>query len=258
MKTTLRVHLLRYTPEPDKTVALAARMCYGDIGFDEIIRVDSLRDPEGDRKLLAGLFNSNHFSPFEHASFTFLVCGVSRALLAQLTRHRIASFSVQSQRYVRARGSDYVVPPRIQELGESAVETYREQMDTIDSFYEHWLSELGASGKEDARFILPNAAPTQLIMTMNARELFHFFSLRCCNRAQWEIRALAYVMLAHVKNAAPALFEKTGPCCAYGNCPEGKMSCGSSEGVKRKLARLENVDTANEQEVIVWAASEDE
>ncbi len=255
MKASLRVRLLRYTPEPEKTVALAARMCYSAASFDDILSASSKHDPGGDAKFLAGLLASNHLSPLEHASFTFLVGGVSRALLAQLTRHRIASFSVQSQRYVNARGMGYVVPQRVQELGGEAVTRYGEQMDTIASFYEEWIDKLGESGKEDARFVLPNAAPTQLIMTMNARELLHFFSLRCCNRAQWEIRALALSMLAYAKAVAPALFKKAGPGCVYGACPEGRMSCGRAEEVRKRLERLAEVNTEDEAAVLAWAES---
>ncbi len=253
MNASLRVRLLRYTPEPEKTVALAARMCYSAASFDDVLAADSASDPTGDAKFLAGLLASNHLSPLEHASFTFLVGGVSRALLAQLTRHRIASFSVQSQRYVNVKGAGYVVPKRVQALGEGAVARFGEQMDTIASFYEEWLSEFGESGKEDARFVLPNAAPTQLIMTMNARELLHFFSLRCCNRAQWEIRALALAMLAYAKAVAPALFKKAGPGCAYGACPEGRMSCGRADDVRERLERLAEVNTEDEAAVIKWA-----
>ncbi len=257
MNASLRVRLLCRTPEPEKTVALAARMCYSAASFDDVLLAASTPAPTGDAKFLAGLLASNHLSPLEHASFTFLVGGVSRALLAQLTRHRIASFSVQSQRYVNAKGADYVVPKRIQALGEEAVARYGEQMATIASFYEEWLGELGESGKEDARFVLPNAAPTQLIMTMNARELLHFFSLRCCNRAQWEIRAMANAMLAYVKAAAPALFKKAGPGCAFGACPEGRMSCGRAEEVRQRLERLAEVDTGDEAAVLEWAEAPD-
>ncbi len=256
MNASLRVRLLRHTPEPERTVALAARMCYSAASFDDILSAASEPDPIGDAKFLAGLLASNHLSPLEHSSFTFLVGGVSRALLAQLTRHRIASFSVQSQRYVNARGAGYVVPQRVQSLGEEAVARFGEQMDTIASFYEEWIDALGESGKEDARFVLPNAAPTQLIMTMNARELLHFFSLRCCNRAQWEIRALANSMLAYVKAAAPALFKNAGPGCLYGACPEGRMSCGQAQEVRERLERLAEVDTKVEASVIAWAASD--
>lgn len=139
---------------------------------------------------------------------------MSRALLAQLTRHRLASFSVQSQRYVSmAEGFDYVIPPAIEALGEDAKQEFIRQMETMQAWYCDWQEKLGGAGEsanEDARFVLPNAAATRLVMTMNARELMHFFSLRCCNRAQWEIREMAWQMLALCKQAAPALFEHAG------------------------------------------------
>lgn len=250
--TPLRVSLLTCTPEPEKVVALAARMCYSSAGFDEVLSRAGRRDVAGDAVFLARLMESGHLSPIEHASFTFLVGGVSRALLAQLTRHRIASFSVQSQRYVKA-GEGYVIPSRIEALGETAKARFEEQMGVIASFYDEWIGVLGEEGKEDARFVLPNAAPTQLIMTMNARELLHFFALRCCNRAQWEIRALAMAMLAYAKAEAPALFKDAGPGCVGGACPEGRMSCKNAQGVREKLERLASVDVSDESAVIAWA-----
>ena len=175
-------------------------------------------------------------------AFTFAVEGVSRALLAQLTRHRIASFSVQSQRYVSmAKGFDYVIPPAIEALGESEKQEFIRQMDTIHEWYCHWQEKLGGakeSANEDARFVLPNAASTRLLVTMNARELMHFFSLRCCNRAQWEIREMAWQMLTLCKQAAPALFEHAGPACVSGACPEEKNTCGKMAEVREKAKSL--------------------
>lgn len=179
-------------------------------------------------KALDHALESGHESILEHASFTFQIEGVSRALLAQITRHRIASFSVQSQRYVKlAGGFPYVIPPKIEALGAEAVKRYKAQMGMIDRWYNDWLDTLGKDGAEDARFVLPNACCTKLIVTMNVRELRHFFSLRCCNRAQWEIRSVADEMLRLCKSAAPALFEGAGCACMVGKpCPEGKKSCG--------------------------------
>lgn len=175
---------------------------------------------------------SGHQSVAEHATYTFMVDGVSRALLAQLTRHRIASFSVQSQRYVSmADGFDYVIPPSIEALGSGAEEDYRRQMRLIHEWYCQWqerLEKAGYKGEEanqDARFVLPNAACTRLMVTMNARELWHFFELRCCNRAQWEIRNMAWAMLNECKRVAPRIFRDAGPGCVRGRCPE-KRSCG--------------------------------
>ena len=184
------------------------------------------------RRLVAGLVRSGHLSALEHASFTFAVDGISRACSHQLVRHRLASYSQQSQRYVRF-GSDeeFVVPPHIM-VSPEAREVFYEAMRGARAAYER-LVEIGlAEGRgkesvfEDARFVLPNAAETKIVVTMNARELRHFFALRCCRRAQWEINRLAWVMRHLVLTAAPRLFAGTGPGCMTGECPEGKMTCG--------------------------------
>ena len=181
-----------------------------------------------------------HLSTFEHVSFTFGIEGVSRALLAQITRHRIASFSVQSQRYVGQSGEDgidYILPPEIEKLGDEYAKRFADQMDMMDKWYREWLELLGEGGKEDARFVLPNAAATRMVVTMNARELNHFFALRCCNRAQWEIRDVAWQMLKLAHEAAPALFDECGPECLRGRCPEGKMCCGRMDEVRARYDR---------------------
>ena len=235
----LKVILLRATPDPDELVALGARLCYAKADLDALQqRVES-----GDqRAFVERVMQRGHLSVTEHANFTFAVEGVSRALLAQLTRHRLASFSVQSQRYVSmAEGFDYVIPPAIEALGEDAKQEFIRQMETMQAWYCDWQEKLGGAGEsanEDARFVLPNAAATRLVMTMNARELMHFFSLRCCNRAQWEIREMAWQMLALCKQAAPALFEHAGPACVSGPCPEGKSTCGKAAEVREKAQNL--------------------
>jgi thymidylate synthase (FAD) len=185
------------------------------------------------RRLLRGLVKSGHMSALEHASFTFAIDGISRACSHQLVRHRVASYSQQSQRYVRFSGDEeFVVPPRVMESPE-AREVFFEAMSNARRSYER-LVEIGlAEGRgkesvfEDARFVLPNAAETKIVVTMNARELRHFFSLRCCRRAQWEINRLAWAMRYLVATVAPVLFEGTGPGCMTSGCPEGKMSCGN-------------------------------
>ena len=191
----------------------AARMCYGA--------------KDGHKALMSAL-DGGHESLLEHETFTFHIAGVSRALLAQLTRHRIASFSVQSQRYVAMKGGfQYVMPPRIAELGPDAVKRYETQMEMMGKWYDEWFAALGDGSAEDARFVLPNACQTELVMTMNIRELRHFLELRCCNRAQWEIRALADAILKLCREEAPDLFRDAGPGCVRGHCPEGKRSCGT-------------------------------
>ena len=238
-KAKLKVMLLRYTPDPDEVVALGARLCYAQADLETLRERVETHDQQ---KYIAGVMERGHLSVTEHASFTFAVEGVSRALLAQLTRHRIASFSVQSQRYVSmADGFDFVVPPSICALGEEEEAEFIRQMNTMHKWYCQWQDKLGGAkekSNEDARFVLPNAAATRLLVTMNARELMHFFELRCCNRAQWEIREMAWQMLAACRQAAPALFEHAGPACLTGHCPEGKATCGKAKEVKERHASL--------------------
>ena len=233
----LKVKLLAMTPDPDKLTALAARMCYSGMDLDTLLNRVEIEDQGA---FLEGVMGRGHLSVAEHASFSFLIEGVSRALLAQLTRHRIASFSVQSQRYVSMEKTfDYVVPPSIAALGEEACRRYAEQMEMMHAWYCEWQTALGGNGQssnEDARFVLPNAAATRLVVTMNARELSHFFTLRCCGRAQWEIREMAWQMLECCRREAPVLFAKAGPACVRGACPEGKNSCGQAEKMRARAA----------------------
>lgn len=233
----LKVILLRATPDPDEIVALGARLCYAQADVETLKERVETNDQ---RAYVARVMERGHLSVTEHASFTFAVEGVSRALLAQLTRHRVASFSVQSQRYVSmADGFDYVIPPSISALGEE--QEFIRQMETMHAWYCQWQEKLGGAGEsanEDARFVLPNAAATRLVVTMNARELMHFFSLRCCERAQWEIREMAWQMLALCRQAAPALFEHAGPACVSGACPEGKNTCGRTAHMRERAKNL--------------------
>lgn len=234
----LKVTLIAHTPDPEKTCALAARTCYS--ALDEA-GLSALVAEKDQTAFLKRIVASGHLSVLEHASFTFFAEGVSRSLLAQVTRHRIASFSVQSQRYVSlADGFNYVIPPRIKALGEEAVKEYERQMDQMLHWYAAWQQKLGCGegSNEDARFVLPNACETHITMTMNARELLHFFSLRCCSRAQWEIREMAVQMLKLCKQAAPAIFENAGPGCVSGPCPEGAKSCGKAMEMREKFRNL--------------------
>ena len=238
-KAKLKVILLRATPDPDEIVALGARLCYAQADVESLRERVEAKDQQA---FVERVMERGHLSVTEHASFTFAVEGVSRALLAQLTRHRIASFSVQSQRYVSmADGFDYVVPPSISALGADAETEFVRQMEQMHAWYCQWQEKLGGAGEsanQDARFVLPNAAATRLLVTMNARELLHFFELRCCNRAQWEIREMAWQMLACCREAAPALFAHVGPACVSGPCPEGKNTCGRANEVREKCKNL--------------------
>lgn len=236
----MHVELLRHTHNPQEIVAMGAKLCYSSADIGEIMKGIETKDQSG---FLDKLMDMKHMSPVEHTSFTFGIEGVSRSLLAQITRHRIASFSVQSQRYVGEISSekketfDYVIPPKIEALGAEYVAEYDEQMKQIQQWYDRWNNLLGAKGEasnEDARFVLPNGAATKMLVTMNGRELLHFFALRCCNRAQWEIRSLAELMLRKVKEVAPIMFKEAGPGCVSGSCPEGKMTCGKIKEMREK------------------------
>lgn len=236
----LYVDLLSHTLQPELMTALSARLCYS--GADIASLKEKVED-NSQRAFLEKLKKQNHFSPIEHASFSFGVEGVSRALLAQITRHRLASFSVQSQRYVVQAGQEgfnYIIPPRVHAMGAEAVARYEDQMKRIADDYEYWLDLLGSEAKEDARFVLPNACETRFVMTMNARELIHFLSLRCCERAQWEIRALSWAILGHLLNVAPLLFEDAGPSCVAGSCSEGEMSCRRQTEIKYRAHALKS------------------
>ncbi len=235
----LHVELIAHTPLPEQVCALGAKLCYAKADVAALRERVSAQDQS---LFLERIMDSGHLSVLEHATFSFAVEGVSRVLLAQLTRHRIASFSVQSQRYVSlAENFSYIIPPAIKALGDEAVSRYEAQMAQMQEWYVQWQQELGAKGEssnEDARFVLPNACETRLIVTMNARELMHFFELRCCNRAQWEIRALAEEMLRLCRQAAPVLFANAGPGCVRGACPEGSKSCGKAADVREKYKNL--------------------
>lgn len=242
----LKVKIIAHTPQPDKVIAQAGKLCYSPVGVDEIAQ--KLTEEEIARyvNMLASI---GHESPLEHVSFSFAIEGVSRVLTHQLVRHRLASYSQQSQRYVKLDQFEYIVPPAIEKNPE-AKRIFIETMERDQEAYNQIVNELindkiGEFKKihdrdltkkeysalekqaiEDARYVFPNACETKIVVTMNARSLLHFFNVRCCNRAQWEIREMATEMLKECKKVAPALFKKAGPDCVYGKCGEGKMSCG--------------------------------
>ncbi len=223
---TMQVKLIRYTGEPERAAALAARLCYSPVGVEELDEKLNEREVEDFVRKLVKL---GHFSALEHVSFTFAVEGVSRVLTHQLVRHRIASYSQQSQRYVAERDFEYITPPTIAANAE-ALKRFEALLEEVKGVYNE-LVDMGIN-KEDARYVLPNATETKIVITMNTRSLLNFFSLRCCRRAQWEIRKLADKMLAEVRKVAPVLFEKAGPTCiTHRICNEGKMSCGQLEAL---------------------------
>ena len=236
-ETALNVVLLRHTPEPEEVVAMAAKLCYSPSGVEELKEKIEAKDQAVFVEKLASI---GHLSPVEHVSFSFGIEGISRACSHQLVRHRMASFSQQSQRYVKEEQFDYVIPPSIKQdpalsrefekFMAEAQENYTKVLKRLEE-----LGYKGEAGQQDARYLLPNAAETKIVVTMNARELLHFFRVRCCNRAQWEIREMAERMLALVKNVAPTIFAKAGPGCLHAPCPEGKMTCGKIEDVRKKF-----------------------
>lgn len=251
-----KVTLLSHTPNPEKLIAAAAKLCYSANTIDTVM--GGLTDEKA-ADFVQMLAQMGHESPIEHVTFTFGLEGVSRSLLAQITRHRIASFSVQSQRYVRERDFSFVTPPEIA-ADKQAAQIYQQAMEQSIAAYDalttilkdkhtatllaQGLEEKAARRQaekmaiEDARFVLPNAADTQMIFTMNARSLLNFFHHRCCNRAQWEIRAVAKEMLRQVTAVAPTLFANAGPSCVAGPCPEGKMTCGRLAQVREEYQQL--------------------
>lgn len=252
------VILLAHTPSPEHTVASAAKLCYSSSTITGL--TDNLTDEKA-ASFVEMISEIGHESPIEHASFTFGIEGVSRSLLAQITRHRMASFSVKSQRYVREGSFEYVTPPEIASDPE-AKRIYDEIMAEDQERYDHLTEilkakhkkEFAAQGKdektadrlaekkaiEDARFVLPNACETQMVMTMNARSLMNFFRIRCCRRAQWEIRDIAEQMLSLVIKVAPNLFKNAGPSCICGGCSEGKMTCGQADEVRKFFKELKS------------------
>jgi thymidylate synthase (FAD) len=228
----LKVKLLSLTPNALSLVYAACRQCYSS-EFAGDIYESSKKNEKKMAEFITKIAASGHESPLEHVKFTFAVEGVSRALTHQLVRHRLASYSQQSQRYVKEENFDYIIPPSIAK-DKKALEEYKATLLRIQEGYNNLLDLLKSNGivgekaNQDARFVLPQATETKIVISMNARELLHFFSLRCCTRAQWEIKALADKMLAICRKELPAVFKKAGAKCeALKYCPEGrKFTCG--------------------------------
>lgn len=252
----MKVKLLAHTPEPEKVISMAAKLCYSQVGVDEI--AENLTE-ESINKFLNMLVSIGHESPIEHVTFTFGIEGISRSCSHQIVRHRIASFSQQSQRYVKLDQFEYIIPPEI-EKNEEAKKIFIESMNKCQEDYDklveilfakHYqeLLDKGVNEKkaktqaekmsiEDARYVFPNACETKMVFTINARSLYNFFHHRCCERAQWEIRELATEMLKVVREVAPILFNNVGPSCLNGACPEGNMTCGKIKDIREKFKNL--------------------
>ncbi len=254
-----KVTLIAHTAEPEKLIATAAKLCYSSSDI-ETLQVGLTE--EKTQSFIDMLISIGHESVLEHASFTFGIEGISRACSHQLVRHRIASYSQKSQRYVNEDSFDYVIPPEIQSVPE-ALDEFQKQMNSLNDSYNkiagilthqhtevflsQGFSEKEAASKarkkanEDARFLLPNACETKIVVTMNVRSLFNFFKHRCCTRAQWEIKNVADEMLRLCCEAAPHVFRNAGPSCVMtGKCPEGKMSCGKISEMKVFYKELKN------------------
>ena len=243
----MKVKLIGHTTDIEKVIAMAGKLCYSPVGIDEL--EEGLTD-EKIQGFIKRLVDMGHESPLEHCSFTFAVEGVSRSLSHQLVRHRIASYSQQSQRYVKEEEDkfEFITPNVIKCMGEDAVKEYEDDMHLIHSIYLKWqgnIKQYGEDNKyptfgmnstkvanENARYVLPNACETKIIVTMNVRSLYNFFSKRLCHRAQGEIRELAEKMLEICRKESPILFDKIDAPCVYGVCPEGKLSCGTPKKIK--------------------------
>ncbi len=256
MQEKIKVILLTHTPDPERIISAAAKLCYSKSGIGDIM--DELTDEKVDG-FLNLLMDMGHASPIEHVSFTFGIEGVSRSLTHQLVRHRLASYSQKSQRYVMEGQFGYIIPPEI-DNNKKAKKIFIQAMKDDQRVYDELVVVLlekhlkdatllyknekkayavaEKSAIEDARYILPNACETKIIATMNARELNHFFNHRCCNRAQWEIRELATQMLIVAKQVAPTLFKNSGPNCVNKPCPEGTMTCGHITEVREKFKNI--------------------
>lgn len=230
----MMVKLVRHTPEPERTVAMSARLCYSPIGAAQL--EEKISDEQA-ANLVRKLVSMGHLSTLEHVTFTFAIEGVSRVLTHQLVRHRIASYSQQSQRYVKEHDFETIVPASIASKPEAKAK-FDKLMTEIQAMYDEFIAlDIPA---EDARYILPNATETKIVCTFNARSLLNFFSLRCCTRAQWEIRALANEMLRQCQEVAPVIFENAGPTCvSEGVCHEGAMSCGRLRAILVAKAKAE-------------------
>ncbi len=243
----LKVMLIRHTSNPEELVAMAAKLCYSPATIEDLKKKI---EQNHQKKFIEKLAEMGHHSPLEHAYFTFGVEGISRACSHQLVRHRIASYSQQSQRYVDEHSGkhggvfDYIIPPSIVKCG--LKEKFEKLMKDIQGAYDEFYQAIKdkkiegeKTAAEDARYVLPNAAETKIIITMNARELIDsFFKLRTCHRAQWEIRSMANEMLKLAFKAAPNLFKNAGPSCLQGPCPEKKMCCGKIKTVREEFKKL--------------------
>lgn len=232
----LKIELISHTADPEENVVAAIRQCYSSVGAKELKEKTT---EEVRKRLIKQVIESGHTSTLEHATFTFALDGVSRVTEIHLIRHRIASFSIQSGRYVKRGDAAYRVPPKIKALDKKLYEKYLKHLDNSQKLYNE-LIDAGIPA-EDARFCQPQSVQVKIVMSMNARELLHFFSLRSCIRAQWEIREISRQMLKLVKEVAPNIFENAGPpCMSQKVCDQGKLSCGLWKTIKGSELKKSN------------------
>ena len=231
----MKITLLSETFNGMELISAAGYMCYTDDTVEGIIKRVENSSKEAIEGYIKNLLDKKHYSVLEHVSFSFGIEGISRACSHQLVRHRIASYSQRSQRYVSEKQFKYVTPETFDNMTAGTL-WFENKMKTIQK----WYNEAIKAGvpKEDARYLLPNACETSLIMTMNIRELLHFFTVRCCNRAQLEIKNMAIEMLKILKTKYPVIFENVGPSCVSAKCNEGSLSCGKMKEVKTKFKNL--------------------
>ncbi len=241
----LRVELLSMTPNALELIYASFRQCYY-AGFSadmwpKLVSGEIAKEKQD--SFVSTILESGHDSPIEHVSFTFAIEGISRACSHQIVRHRIASYSQQSQRYVTESDMDYIIPPAIKKIPEARAR-FEQFMEEVGSAYKDLRDILVDAGREskaneDARFVLPQAAETKIVVTMNCRSLMHFFHLRCCQRAQWEVRIMADKMLQLCKESLPAIFRHGGAKCEQlGYCPEAeRFACGKYPTLKELIAR---------------------
>ena len=224
----MKVKLLTYTKDPEQVVAAAIRQCYAQVGPGELKRKI---DKETRERLIKQVLASGHTSTLEHASFTFGIEGVSRVTEIQLIRHRIgSSYSIQSGRYVKRGEAKFVIPVAIKN-NKKILSKYKKVLKGVQDLYNEMI-DVGIK-TEDARYLQPQSLQTKIVVTMNIRSLLHFFTLRCCRRAQWEIQEMANLMLTEVRRVAPIVFAKAGPTCMTEKiCWEGSKSCGRWEKIK--------------------------
>lgn len=257
-ETTPLVTLITHTPEPEKVIACAAKLCYSQKS-GAVLNYDMTLE---EAKEFLDKLPGSHGTPFEHATFTFSIEGVSRALSHELVRHRMANHNQRSQRYVMEGSFNYVIPEVIKGNTHTAVpfdynddeddfnthlsieEVFEYAMGSAKDYYDILLNALKESGVpekvafENARYVLPNACETKNMLTMNVRELHHFFNQRCCSRALPEMREVANQMLAICKRTSPVLFKDAGPFCVSDACPEANMSCGKQKEMKEFYGNL--------------------